>query len=72
MRKKLIALQEMHGVTTAETSRFLLGQRTCVARCVGGGRGGGRGEGEEGGRRSCSEKKKGSVNSGFFTHCTKQ
>lgn len=32
MRKKLIALQEMYGVTTAETSRFLLGQRTCVAR----------------------------------------
>lgn len=31
-REKLIALQETHGVTTAETSTFLLGHRTCVAR----------------------------------------
>lgn len=32
MRKKPIALQEMHGTTTAEASRFLLGQKTYVAR----------------------------------------
>jgi len=32
MRKKLIALQEILGVTTVETFRFLLGQKTYVAR----------------------------------------
>lgn len=32
MREKPIALQEMHGTTTAEASRFLLGQKTYVAR----------------------------------------